>query len=593
MQSPSAVTHPSLVEASELARHLPPFVPPWVSTGLLELSGVGSLNRAYRELAAHPDRFANPFEACLATLGIELRVDERRLTEIPEQGPCIVVSNHPFGGADGLCLGAALLRRRADLRVITNAVLARIAELRAWFLDVEVLEPKGHLEANTRQVRAALRHLDSGGLLAIFPAGSVSHLSRDPGGVADPEWNRGVGMLARRSRATVVPCYFPGKNSPLFYVAGLFHPTFRTALLPRELLAKKNTVVTMKIGRRLTAHRLAGFANDQICTAWLRTSTYELGRVRREDKKGTPKQRLALAEDFEHIDRELRQLGDDSCLVELGPYRVYCAKRSMIPHTVSEIGRLRELTFRVVGEGTGRPTDLDEFDDSYQHLVLCDVKQRALAGAYRLAFCSDVMKHQGLDGLYTSRLFCYRPEMGEELDRAMELGRSFVSLEYQRNPLALALLWRGIGKLLCARPECRRLIGPASISDRFRGSARRLLLAYLERRCWDHDLSRWVRSKRPLRVQLTEAERQVLDGSCSTARELSRLLSDLDDEGKGIPVLLERYLALGAKVLGLSVDASFGNCIDALIVVDLEGTPAHVLDRFMGRHRSSCALARS
>ncbi|HEY5957320.1 MAG TPA: GNAT family N-acyltransferase, partial [Polyangiaceae bacterium] len=224
----------------------------------------------------------------------------------------------------------------------------------------------------------------------------------------------------------------------------------------------------------------------------------------------------------------------------------------------------------------------DAFDDHYHHLVLFDNERQCVAGAYRLAFCDEVLATRGLAGLYTSQLFRYRAGMQKELRSAIEMGRSFVAPEYQRQSSALALLWRGIGEILVRNPRYRRLIGPVSISEQYRGSVRRLLLAYLRAQHGSPALAKLVEPKRPAEVELTDPERVVLIRACRNRREFGRTMESLNGSLRPLPVLLERYLDLGGKVAAFSVDSAFNHCIDALITVDVDRAPQATLRRFLG-----------
>lgn len=580
MTSDEIVTQGQLLTQQELSRHLPPRTPAWVTSGLLSITGFTELNKAYARLGKAGSSCANLFEEALEELNVRVQASETELAHVPESGPVIVISNHPFGGVDGLALGATMLSRRTDVRIMTNEVLSRITKLAPWFLDVDVFNADKNVVSNSRQVRAAIRHLLQGGLLIVFPAGAVSQFDLDAGEVTDPSWNTGAAVLARRTLATIVPCCFEGANSPLFQAAGMLHPNLSTILLPRELLARRGSRVTLRIGRAVQPSSYAQLPDDAALTAWLRLRVHDL-RCQRQSERPRRLQPLARAGDPILVHQELSQLPNAQELVSHGHYRVYCMKASDARETIQEISRLRELTFRLVGEGTGAPRDLDEFDETYQHLVLYDQSHRCIVGAYRFAYCDELIGREGIGGLYTSSLFRYKKRVVRELSDALELGRSFIRPEYQRKPLALALLWRGIGEVLVRNPRYRRLLGPVSISSRYQGSSRRLMLAYLDQFQASRQLRALVDPLRPVRVTPSDIEQRVLSASVSSARQFSRLIEGIDG-ARGIPVLLQRYLELGAQVLSLSSDPAFGDCTDALVIVDMDRAPATLLKRFMG-----------
>jgi hypothetical protein len=250
---------------------------------------------------------------------------------------------------------------------------------------------------------------------------------------------------------------------------------------------------------------------------------------------------------------------------------------------LAEIGRCRELAFRKVGEGTGKHAGLDRFDEHYQHLFLWNKTDSRLAGAYRLAATSDVLPRFGISGLYTSTLFRFHPHFFEHIGPAVELGRSFVVPEYQKNYAALLLLWKGAARAVGRRPEAPVLFGAVSISPEYRAASRSLMAAYLSDRA-SHELARLVAPRRKFRDR-TPRNRQIKRFAAAAAdiEDLSLSIADIEDDGKGVPVLIRQYLKAGGRVLGFSVDSSFSDTLDALILVDLRRAPLPLLERCMGR----------
>ncbi len=547
------------------------------------LIGLHELNRFYHSLN-RDGLETHFFERVLQALHISLDVADQELLRIPSQGPTIIVSNHPFGALDGLVAGALASRRHSNVRVLANGWLTKIPELKPWLLSVDVLGERPHALANAIALRSALCHLRREGLLVVFPAGVVSHLQPGRPGIQDPPWNRVVATLARKTRATVVPVHFEGQNSWLFQLLGLIHPTLRTALLPRELLRRRRSSVSVRIGHPVTSHAIAAFADDAALTAWLRLRTYALAPRRSRLPSGSTRTPASIVNRVPLVDieREIGQLCPEALLVQQGRYRVYAARAPEVSRTLIEIGRLRELTFRAVGEGTGAALDIDRFDGSYVHLFVYDVTEKCIAGGYRLGFCDELLRTGGPAGLYTNTLFQFDASFVRALGHTIELGRSFVSAEYQRSPLALALLWRGIGELLVRHPRYEQLMGPVSISGSYDCSARRLMVSYLENLEKDAALRRGVRGRRPPRERLPAHETARILSFDRNLRQLTRLVADIDTERRGIPVLLERYLELGGQVLALNVDPDFGHCVDALIVVDVPHAPETILRRFLG-----------
>jgi hypothetical protein len=280
------------------------------------------------------------------------------------------------------------------------------------------------------------------------------------------------------------------------------------------------------------------------------------------------------------LEREL--LGAGTELVRQGDYRVMLVRAERAPRVLDEVGRLREVTFRAVQEGTGRPRDLDTFDGHYVHLVLWHEGRGEIVGAYRLGRVDQIVARLGERGLYTSTLFKFAPGFLDRLGPALELGRSFVRAEYQGQAAPLGLLWRGIGEFLVRHPQYKTLFGPVSISRSYSGLSRRLMLEFLMQKHGDDTRSPHVKARRPPKERLARAERALFAGLLRDADDLSSLVSEIEPDRKGVPVLLRHYLRLNATLLGFNRDPDFGNCIDGLILVDLRTSDPKLLKRFMG-----------
>src|SRR6185503_16515013 len=360
--------------------------------------------------------------------------------------------------------------------VLANRLLARIPELRqsCFFVD-----PFGGPDAAARSragLRAAHLWLREGGALVMFPSGEVAS-------DREGEWHDALGRLALATRARVLPVLLEGRNSALFYAAGRVHPLLRTALLGRELLNKRGTKVRMFVGWPLDAADLAAARTPRAATALVRQAVDRL--------------RIAPPIDASRLTRDVDALPAEARLLATGDLAVYCASSAQLPNVLREIGRLREVTFGAVGEGTGHAIDLDRFDEHYEHLFVWNRRAREIVGAYRVGRTDQILRTHGLDGLYTTTLFRYDERLLDRMGPALELGRSFVRAEYQRSYGALLLLWKGIGRLLASAPEYRVLYGPVSISSRYQDMSQRLLRAFLAQNHLDRDLEALVEAVNP------------------------------------------------------------------------------------------------
>ncbi len=557
-----------------------------------------TLNSLYAGLSGSPD---TPFsQRALDVLSVRLGVSDADLAHVPARGPLLVVANHPFGALDGLALHSLLSRVRPDVKLLGNYLLHLVPDLRETVLAVD---PFGGPTAPGRSLaglKAALRWLRDGGCLGIFPAGEVSHLDVSRTRVTDPPWSPMIARLARQPGVHVLPVYFSGANSAVFQMAGLLHPRLRTVLLPRELLRRRSSTVSVRIGRAVPPGRVGEFAQDEALTAYLRARTYLLdgGRARALiQPRPVPVLRrrglapVAAAVPPGALAAEVDRLPAAQTLLAHGRYSVFWAGAATIPAVLHEIGRLREQTFRGAGEGTGRPRDLDPFDRAYLHLCVWDRDARAVVGAYRLGLTDEILRTQGIAGLYTHTLFQYDQRLLDRLSPAIELGRSFVRPEYQREYAPLMLLWKGIGQFVATRPHYQRLFGPVSISNDYSSFSRLLLMAFLQANRALPDLARLVSPRNPPRLSRLRDSEPVLAGRLvADLDEVDGLVADIEADGRGLPVLLRQYLKLNARLLAFNVDARFGNALDGLMLVDLRDVPRAILVRYMGREGADAFL---
>ena len=558
--------------------------------------GVKEINAVYRHLLGRGG--ANPFSTVLKILRIKLTVDEADLAKIPKEGALIVVANHPYGGADAVALGSVLADARGDFKLLANSLVWDIEPLRPWLLPVNPFGGKEAAKQNVRTMREALAHLKSGKCFAMFPAGEVSSLRLDRREIADPRWTHHAGKFVRESQATVVPIYFEGRNGALFHAAGLVNPLARTALLIREFMKKRGTPVRLRIGDPIPFRKLEEFETDEALTEFLRLKTYLLGK-KSGDEAEPPvpetadrpfREPLIAPVPADLLAAELASLPEKKRLVDLGHFQTYIFHGEELPHTLREIGRLRELTFREVGEGTGKACDVDDYDTWYEHLVLWDTKDRRIAGAYRIGRTDRILEEHGKDGLYTSTLFHFRSGFFARLDAALEMGRSFIVKDYWRKPQCMPLLWRAIAKYAYVH-RYKILYGPVSISAEYSAVSRDLILAYLKKNKVDLNLAGLVRAKNPpRRNSLKAGELESLIRSVDDIEQVSNLVSEIEKDRKPVPVLLKHYLKLNGRMLSFNIDPDFGDCLDGLVLVDLTKAETRFMCNMMGAddYRTFC-----
>lgn len=522
------------------------------------------------------------FEKLLEGLGVECECAPGDLHRVPRRGPVVAVANHPFGMVEGVILGSLLLRVRPDVKFLANSMLANVPGLGEYVFPVNTFGDAAR--ENWRSLRQSIDWVKKGGMLVVFPAGEVSSLRLPQLEISDSKWDDKVTRMIQMAGAVSLPMFFHGVNSAMFQVAGLIHPRLRTMLLPRELANKRGGRIRISIGRPIKPQsviRLEGAATD-----YLRQRTHLLDIRQREPKKfwriGLKPAAVIPSVRSLALRDEIDALPADCKLVESGGYQVYAASAEQIPNTLREIGRLRETTFRGAGEGTGRSLDLDAFDRDYLHLFLWNTDSNEIAGAYRLAG-TDVVPN-----LYTTTLFRFHEGLLESVSPALELGRSFVRLEYQKSFSALLLLWKGIGRYVARNPRYRILLGPVSISREYSEASRALIVAYLQQRCGNGDLSKYVEPRRRFRApRLRGCDPNLLANLVENVDELSDAVADLESDGKGVPVLLRQYLNCGGEMLAFNVDSAFSDVVDGLVVVDLLKMSRPQLEKYLGKEGSA------
>lgn len=604
----SATSQHCLIDLpSPFMRPLPNRLFGLVKPSLEKMLALRYLNRKYAEIVDGQDhaRESRPqedfLERALRVLHVGIVLDERELERIPPKGPVVVVANHPFGALEGLIMAAVLRRRRPDVKIMANHLLRRVHELQDLFLFVDPFEGGAStIQRNASALRKILGWLRSEGVLGVFPAGEVSHLQVRRRTMGDPPWSESMARIIRKTGATAVPMFFQGTNGPMFHLAGLIHPRLRTMLLPHALVRKAGSEVRVRIGRPLGPKHLANCSTDAEMIAYLRHRTYLLNCGGKQRPKqihpslpNGPDGITALLPPVQNsLQREQQTLSAEQLLLETEDFCVHLAQALDIPNLLHEIGRLREVTFRDAGEGTGKEVDLDIFDAHYLHLFLWDKQAKRIAGAYRLGRTDEILKKHGPKGLYTNTLFAFQSRFWNEIDPALEMGRSFVRPEYQKSYAPLLLLWKGIARFILRNPEYRTLFGPVSIDKEYHRFSRQLIVGFLRANGHMHELADHVRPRRPFRQRrIFRLDDSLLTMMSKTIDDISEIITDIDRHKSGVPVLLRQYLKLGGKMLGFNVDREFSNVLDGLVLVDLLQTDRRTLERYLGKEGAEVFLS--
>lgn len=579
-----------------------PFNNPWgrlafsvVSGSLQRMLALNRINQIYLQAAHATD---GPFtRRILDVLQISYSLSDEERARVPVRGAVLIAANHPFGGLEALILADILQTIRPDVKFLANFMLERIPDIRDSCIYVDPFGRPDSKRRNLRPMKESIAWLKSDGLLGVFPAGEVSHMDARRGGVVDPPWNDAVSRLAARAGCPVVPVYFKGVNSILFQMAGLLHPRLRTALLPRELVNKRLKTIPVRIGHPIPWKKLEKLPDDAVRTTHIRVRCYRMGL--RKESRDAPKRKVVSilvkavkpervpvvdATDSDRLSSEVEAIPLPDRLIHEGDTLVFHTLATRSPALVREVGRLREITFRDAGEGTGNAIDLDSFDDYYIHLIMWSTRNKEVMGAYRLGPTDLILPRLGKRGLYTQTLFKYRKSLLRQIDPALEMGRSFIRKEYQRSFSALLLLWKGIARYVAAHPRYKILFGPVSINNDYQSISRQLLITYLKSTNFERTLARGVTARNPVRRDLRAAWLVRRSGVVvESLDDVDELLSEIESDMKGIPVLLRQYLKLGGKLLAFNLDPNFSHVVDGLILVDLTQTDPKVLGRFMGK----------
>jgi len=559
---------------------------------------VRRLNRLYDGARQHMEISA--LDGFLEELGSRYEVKERDLELIPRAGATMVFCNHPFGIFDGMLAGSLLLRVRPDVKILTNMALDGFPELADRCIYVDPLQGPERESVNRKGLRSALEHLYAGGLLVVFPSGEVAHWVTREWRVREPKWNPNMARMARLSNAVCVPMYIQGRNSLGFQLAGMVHPRLRTLRLPHELLNKRGLKVEVRIGSPVPPQALASIRDDEKAISLLRWHSYllSLNQTRKQrllrlaPLHWRPQRPVATEEPASRLRQELDALPAECRLAQASNFEVFALTARQAPAIVRELGRLREITFRAAGEGTGKPRDIDRFDAHYTHIVLWNNEQNELVGAYRLGNVRNILRRFGMRGLYTATLFRFEDGFFARIPPALELGRSFVRQEYQRQFSPLLLLWKGIAAYVVRSPETPVLIGAVSISNDYSPASRELMTSFLRSQAAaDPKLQAMVSSKHPPRLSRESRLHQEIFAKALTLETVNDRVSNMEHDRKGIPILVKQYLKLGGKILAFNVDAKFANVIDGLLMVDVREASPEVLAKYLGKQEAADFLA--
>src|SRR6201996_4948517 len=559
---------------------------PGLAALLMEVMKINQVNELFAQ--AQPKQGPDFVDAILAGCGVDIEFDERELKNIPTTGSFIAIANHPYGGIEGMVLLKILCMVRPDAKIMANFLLKKIPNLSDYFIAVNPFENIDH-SSSISGLKNTLDLLANGTPIGIFPAGEVSTFKLEKQQVTDRMWHPVVGKIIARAKVPVVPIYFQGNNGLLFNLLSMIHPALRTAKLPSELFNKQGHTIKLRIGKPINIADIPDHANPTKLLNFLRARTYALGTGLEEEKKiFSPRNLFKIKKKEQEIvkpintailEKEVESLREDYTVWVEKNYEVFIVPTSTIPNVIREIGRLREITFREIGEGTNKAVDLDEYDIYYHHLFIWDTDAKLVVGAYRIVLGDEIFYSLGKKGFYVAELFKIKEQFTPVLKKSLELGRSFIRKEYQQKPLPLFLLWKGILKYLIDNPRYRYLIGPVSISNSFSKFSKSLIVDYINRNHFDHEMAQYVKPRKKFRVDLSSIDTDLLMSGEDSFKGLDNLISEVETHNMKVPVLLRQYIALNAKIICFNIDPKFADCLDGFLVLDLEKVPQDILEK--------------
>jgi putative hemolysin len=559
---------------------------PGLAALLMEVMKINQVNSLFAE--AQPKQGIEFIDAVLKGCGVEIEFDEKDLRHIPRKGSFIAIANHPYGGIEGLVLLKMLLMVRPDAKLMANFILKKIPNLSEYFIAVNPFENVEH-SSSISGIKSTLKLLAEGTPIGIFPAGEVSTFKIDKQQVTDKLWHPVVGKIIAKSKVPVVPIYFHGNNGLLFNLLSLIHPTLRTAKLPSELFNKQGHVIKLRIGKPINVQDVPDCGNATKLLNFLRAKTYALGTGLEDEKRlfdprklfkiKKKQQEIVETIDADILEHEVVLLRENHLVWTEKNYEVFVTPTTNIPYIIREIGRLREITFREVGEGTNKSTDLDEYDIYYHHLFIWDKGAGMIVGAYRIGLGDEIFYSFGKKGFYISELFKIKSPFTPVLKRSLELGRSFIRKEYQLKPLPLFLLWKGVIRFVVDKPMYRYLIGPVSISNSFSKFSKSLIVDYISRNHFDTEMAAFVKPRKKFKVDFSKIDTDVLRNGEDTFKNLDSLISEVETRHMKVPVLLRQYIGLNAKIIGFNIDPKFSDALDGFLVLDLKKIPQDMMEK--------------
>ncbi len=512
-------------------------------------------------------------DAVLDNFDFDYTVSSNDIQNIPSSGKVVIIANHPLGGLDALCLLKLVGKVRKDVKIVANDFLAGIEALSSLFVPIDNYKRR----QSKKDIKAIYDALNNDEAIIIFPAGEVSRAT--PKGIKDPVWSKGFLSFAQHCNAPILPILVDGKNSKIFYTISILNKTFSTLLLSHEMFKKKSKRISIKIGEIIPNENIMpkGINKRYLLTLY-KKHLYAL----KKGKKSFFVTQKAIAHPEKRQDI-MNELKSSKIIGETSDGKIiYLYNYTDDSIVLKELGRLRELSFRSVGEGINKKRDTDKYDIYYEHIILWDREALEIVGSYRIGNGKFINNNLGVSGFYSSTLFEYKNEFLPYLDDSIELGRSFVQPKYWGSR-ALDYLWYGIGAYLKTNPQIKYMYGPVSISASLPKIAKDMLIFYYSHYYSSND--NLLESKIPYQYSIDLKSIKMMFKLSDKKSDFKILKTALSNMGIAVPTLYKQYSELceegGVNFQGFNVDPDFSNCVDGLIVVEIDKVKAKQKSRYI------------
>lgn len=569
---------------------------PVLQSAIEKVVGIDQLNSMLADLGPPWPDAEELVENLFERLNIRWKLENPEVFERLDDRPKVFVANHPYGLPDAFALFQLLTRYRTNIRIFANKLLAatQLDEPRLLFVD-----PFGSVESRgqtRKSIAEAIRHLRSGGDLALFPGRICSHLKTSDWTISDSEWTDQIRRFVEVSGGELVPLYISGRNSMLFNLSGLVHPRIRTYMLLREFMRGGHDF-TFRVGEPVTAAQLQKVSRSMSAGNFARSMVYALktGSPGLPDlpqlvqpELRTPEEEIAIARNPVAIsgERVKRLLDGEELLLRQNGFSIYQVGTGASDALLDIICEVR---FRAYASETSLsdPSQLrDKYDDFYQHLLLWDEAEQTVAGVYRYVLPDLAKRPPTADNLVTSSIFNLSPDFEKLLPKAMELGRAAILPEYQRGFSPLMLLWRGFLEIPNRDKRIQYLFGPVTMGKKFNPVSRELVRRFIMSNCRDDAMEGFVKPKTALRFDIPrEVEIEKLERGCENFSQLGNIINGLEGGKRTFPVLFRHYANNGCKFIGFGEWPELDHATAGLTILDFNKATEcrSMIQRYFGK----------